>query len=134
MSSRCACCAYHSGNASVANSVRRPADVGWSEKLAKKRNKQAVGLAKLDGRKEPYPDVPTRTASASLQNFDEISIGLGPVAPKATPQRIINKLNREVAHISSQPDAREKFNQTGIFAMTGTPGEFAAFIRREAAR
>jgi tripartite-type tricarboxylate transporter receptor subunit TctC len=29
---------------------------------------------------------------------------------------------------------RETFNQTGNFAVTGTPQEFSAFIRREAAR
>jgi tripartite-type tricarboxylate transporter receptor subunit TctC len=91
-------------------------------------------LAKLDGRKDPYPDVPTLAAAASLQNFDDISIWLGLVAPKATPTPIIDKLNREVVHILSQPDVREKFNQTGNFAVTGTPEEFAAFIRSEAAR
>jgi tripartite-type tricarboxylate transporter receptor subunit TctC len=91
-------------------------------------------LAKLDGRKEPYPDVPTLATAASLQNFDDISIWLGLVAPKATPRPIIDKLNREVVHILSQPDVREKFNQTGNFAVTSTPEEFAAFIRNEAAR
>jgi tripartite-type tricarboxylate transporter receptor subunit TctC len=34
----------------------------------------------------------------------------------------------------SEPDVREKFNQTGNFAVTSTPEEFAAFIRNEAAR
>jgi tripartite-type tricarboxylate transporter receptor subunit TctC len=91
-------------------------------------------LAKLDGRKEPYPDMPTLAAAAGLQNFDDISIWLGLVAPKATPRPIIDKLNREVVHILSQPDVREKFNQTGNFAVTSTAAEFAAFIRSEAAR
>jgi tripartite-type tricarboxylate transporter receptor subunit TctC len=91
-------------------------------------------LAKLDGRKDPYPDVPTLAAAAGLQNFDDISIWLGLVAPKATPAPIIDKLNREVVHILAQPDVREKFNQTGNFAVTSTPEEFAAFIRGEAAR
>jgi tripartite-type tricarboxylate transporter receptor subunit TctC len=91
-------------------------------------------LAKLDGRNEPYPDVPTLAAAASLQNFDDISIWLGLVAPKATPRPIIDKLNREVVHILSEPDVREKFNQTGNFAMTSTPEEFAAFVRNEAER
>jgi tripartite-type tricarboxylate transporter receptor subunit TctC len=91
-------------------------------------------LAKLDGRNEPYPDVPTLAAAGGLQNFDDISIWLGLVAPKATPAPIIDKLNREVVHILSEPDVREKFNQTGNFAVTSTPEEFAAFIRNEAAR
>jgi tripartite-type tricarboxylate transporter receptor subunit TctC len=91
-------------------------------------------LAKLDSRKEPYPNVPTLAAAAALQNFEDISIWLGLVAPKATPAPIIDKLNREVVHILSQPDVREKFNQTGNFAVTSTSEEFAAFIRNEAAR
>jgi tripartite-type tricarboxylate transporter receptor subunit TctC len=91
-------------------------------------------LAKLDGRNEPYPDVPTLAVAASLQNFDDISIWLGLVAPKATPRPIIDKLNREVVHILSEPDVREKFNQTGNFAVTSTPQKFSAFIRNEAAR
>ena len=39
-----------------------------------------------------------------------------------------------MVHILSEPDVREKFNQTGNFAVTDTPEEFAAFIRSEAAR
>jgi tripartite-type tricarboxylate transporter receptor subunit TctC len=95
---------------------------------------KARALAKLDGRKEPYPDAPTLAAADGRQNFEDISIWLGLVAPKATPAPIIDKLNREVVHILSQPDVREKFNQTGNFAVTSTPEEFAAFIRGEAAR
>jgi tripartite-type tricarboxylate transporter receptor subunit TctC len=91
-------------------------------------------LAKLDGRNEPYPDLPTLAAAAGLQNFDDISIWLGLVAPKATPAAIIGKLNREVVRILSEPDVREKFNQTGNFAVTSTPEEFAALIGNEAAR
>jgi tripartite-type tricarboxylate transporter receptor subunit TctC len=91
-------------------------------------------LAKLDSRKDAYPDVPTLAAAGNLQTFEDISICLGPVAPKATPAPIIDKLNREVVHILSEPDVREKFNQTGNFAVTSTPEEFDAFIRKEAAR
>jgi tripartite-type tricarboxylate transporter receptor subunit TctC len=78
--------------------------------------------------------VPTLAAAAGPQNFDGISIWLGLVAPKGTPAPIIDKLNREVVHILSEPDVRGKFNQSGNFAVTSTPEEFAAFIRREAER
>jgi tripartite-type tricarboxylate transporter receptor subunit TctC len=91
-------------------------------------------LAKLDGRKEPYPDLPTLATAGNLQNFDDISVWLGLVAPRATPAPIVDKLNREVVRILSEPAVREKFNQTGNFAVTSTPQEFSAFIRGEAAR
>lgn len=95
---------------------------------------KARALAKLDQRKEPYPDVPTLAAAADLQNFDDLAVWLGMVAPKATPRPIIGKLNAEIVHILSEPDVKAKFDQTGNFAVTDTPEEFAAFIRKEAAR
>ncbi len=91
-------------------------------------------LAKLDSRKEPYPELPTLAAAGDLQNFDDLSVWLGLVAPKGTPQPIVEKLNHEVVHILSEPDVQQKFNQTGNFTFTSTPDDFAAFIRREAAR
>jgi len=95
---------------------------------------KARALAKLDSRKEPYPDLPTLAAAADLQNFDDLSVWLGMVAPRATPKPIVDKLNREIVHILSEPDVKAKFDNTGNFAVTDTPDEFAAFIRKEAAR
>jgi tripartite-type tricarboxylate transporter receptor subunit TctC len=91
-------------------------------------------LAKLDRRKEPYPDVPTLAAAAGLTDFDDLSVWLGLVAPKGTPQPIVDKLNREVVRILAEPDVRQKFNQSGNFAVTSTPDEFSAFIKKEAER
>jgi tripartite-type tricarboxylate transporter receptor subunit TctC len=91
-------------------------------------------LAKLDSRKEPYPALPTLAAAGDLQNFDDLSVWLGLVAPKGTPKPIVDKLNHEVLHILSEPDVQKKFNQSGNFAVTSTPEEFATFIRKEADR
>ena len=59
---------------------------------------------------------------------------LGLVAPKGTPKPIIDKLQQKTAQILSDPAVREKSERTGNYAMTSTPAEFAAFIRREADR
>jgi tripartite-type tricarboxylate transporter receptor subunit TctC len=91
-------------------------------------------LAKLDSRKQPYPDLPTLATAAGLPDLDDLSVWLGLVAPKGTPKPIIDKLNHEVVHIISEPDVQEKFNQTGNFAFTSTPEDFSAFIRKEADR
>src|SRR5579863_5001605 len=40
---------------------------------------KARALAKLDLRKEPYPDVPTLAAAADLKNFDDLAVWLGMV-------------------------------------------------------
>jgi tripartite-type tricarboxylate transporter receptor subunit TctC len=95
---------------------------------------KARALAKLDRRKEPYPDVPTLAAAGELQNFDDLAVWLGMVAPKGTPKPIIDKLNAEIVRILSEPDVKAKFDQTGNFAVTDTPEDFSAFIRKEAAR
>jgi tripartite-type tricarboxylate transporter receptor subunit TctC len=91
-------------------------------------------LAKLDSRKEPYPDLPTLAVAGDLPDLDDLSVWLGLVAPKGTPKPIIDKLNHEVVRILSEPDVRQQFNQSGNFAVTSTPEEFSAFIRNEAAR
>jgi tripartite-type tricarboxylate transporter receptor subunit TctC len=95
---------------------------------------KARALAKLDSRKEPYPDLPTLGAAGELQNFDDLGVWLGMVAPKGTPKPIINKLNTEIVHILSEPDVKAKFDQAGNFAVTDTPEDFAVFIRKEASR
>ena len=99
------------------------------------RKRQGARAGKLDGRKEPYPDVPTLAAAGSLQNIrGYFPSGSAWSRPRRRLKPIIDKLNREIVHILSEPDVREKFNQTGNFAVTSTPEEFAAFIRNEAAR
>jgi tripartite-type tricarboxylate transporter receptor subunit TctC len=91
-------------------------------------------LAKLDSRATPYPNVPTLAQAADLRDFDDLSVWLGLVAPKGTPKAIIDKINREVVQILADPEVRRTFDQTGNFAVTSTPEEFDAFIRKEANR
>ncbi len=91
-------------------------------------------LAKLDSRRTPYPELPTLAAAADLPELDDVSVWLGLVAPKGTPKTIIDKINHEVVRILADPGVRQKFDQSGNFAVTSTPEEFEAFIRREADR
>jgi tripartite-type tricarboxylate transporter receptor subunit TctC len=91
-------------------------------------------LAKLDSRRTPYPELPTLADAAGLPDLDDVSVWLGLVAPKGTPKTIIDKINHEVVRILADPGVRQKFDQSGNFAVTSTPEEFEAFIRREADR
>jgi tripartite-type tricarboxylate transporter receptor subunit TctC len=95
---------------------------------------QIRALAKLDSRRTPYPELPTLAAAADLPDLDDVSVWLGLVAPKGTPKPIIDKINREVVRILADPSVRQKFDQSGNFAVSSTPEEFAAFIRKEANR
>jgi len=95
---------------------------------------QIRALAKLDSRRTPYPELPTLAGAADLRDFDDVSVWLGLVAPKGTPKVIIDKINREVVRILADPAVRQKFDQSGNFAVSSTPEEFEAFIRKEADR
>jgi tripartite-type tricarboxylate transporter receptor subunit TctC len=90
-------------------------------------------LAKFDAR--PFPLVPNApNVTAIVPNLDEIVVWLGLVAPKGTPPAIVEKLQREVAKILLHPAIKAKADTAGLYPATDTPAEFAAFIRKEAAR
>jgi len=94
---------------------------------------QSRVLAKFDGRPFPLaPDAPN--VSAVVPNLDEIVVWLGLVAPKGTPPVIVEKLAREVAKVLLDPAIKAKADAAGLYPATDTPGEFAEFIRKEAAR
>jgi tripartite-type tricarboxylate transporter receptor subunit TctC len=92
-------------------------------------------LAKFDNR--PFPPaagVPTVASALGLSGFDELTVWLGLVAPKGTPSAIVDKLHGEVAKILADPDVKAKADAAGLFPVTATPAEFAAFIRKESER
>jgi tripartite-type tricarboxylate transporter receptor subunit TctC len=92
-------------------------------------------LAKFDGRPfPPAPDAPLVSQVAGLANFDEVTVWLGLVAPKGTPQPIAEKLSRKVAETLADPAIKQKADAAGLYPSTSTPAEFAAFIRKEAER
>ena len=55
------------------------------------------------------------------------------LAPKGTPQPIIDKLNAEVVAILNMPDVRERFAAGGVSTIPSSPGELDARIKRELA-
>jgi tripartite-type tricarboxylate transporter receptor subunit TctC len=92
-------------------------------------------LAKFDGRPfPPAPNAPLISEAAGLPNFDEVTVWLGLVAPKGTPQPIVDKLHRQIALTLADPGIKQKADAAGLFPSTSTPAEFAAFIRKEAER
>ncbi len=91
-------------------------------------------LAKLDPRPLPaVPDLPTLKAATGI-DLGEITVWLGLVAPHGTPSAIVDKLAAETAKILSDPQVKARANSVGLFPVTNTPAEFAAFIQQEAAR
>ncbi len=92
-------------------------------------------LGKLDRDAPPsMAAIPPLADAAGLTNLDDISVWLGLVAPKGTPQPIIDKINAEVVKVLGDPGVREKSERTGNYPVTNTPEQFSAFIRKEADR
>ena len=77
------------------------------------------------------PEVPT-TAEAGLPGY-ESSQWYGIVAPARLPQPIQQRLSSELTRIVAQPATRQKFATQGADAMSETPAEFAAYIKRDLA-
>jgi tripartite-type tricarboxylate transporter receptor subunit TctC len=96
---------------------------------------QLRALARMNHREVPaLAGVPVLADAAGLNGFDDLSIWLGLVAPKGTPQPIIVRLNREVVRILADPAVRQKSEATGGYIETTTPEGMRAFMRHEADR
>ena len=91
-------------------------------------------LAKLDPRPLPaVPHLPTLKAATGI-DLGDIAVWLGLMAPYGTPPAVIEKLAAEVAKILGDPQVKARADAVGLFPVTDTPTEFAAFIQQEAAR
>jgi tripartite-type tricarboxylate transporter receptor subunit TctC len=78
------------------------------------------------------PQVPT-FAEIGLSGY-ELRIWTGVVAPRGTPQSIIDKLNRTIQAILKTPDIDRAITDEGGQAGATSPAQFAAFIKADRAR
>jgi len=78
------------------------------------------------------PDVPS-FAELGYARMD-ISLWYGIVAPAATPQPIVQRLNSEFVKILNMPDIRKSFTEQGADIQGGTPAWYDMFMREESAR
>lgn len=75
------------------------------------------------------PDVPT-VAEQGLAGYDTFE-WYGLFAPAATPQPIVDKLNREINRIIELPDVKQKFMAQGAEPQNMTPEQFRTFFMGE---
>ena len=79
-------------------------------------------------RSEVLPDLPT--VAEFVPGYEATSwYGLG--APKGTPAEIIDKLNREVAAIMTDPKLRSRFLELGATPLSGSPADFGKHVADE---
>jgi len=92
---------------------------------------RVVGVASAK-RVSLLPDVPT-LAESGIKDAEAI-VWFGMSGPPGLPRAIVDKLNREVNKALTLPDVKQRLDQLGLEVQGGTPQEFAAFIRNEAAK
>ncbi|MBI2226570.1 MAG: tripartite tricarboxylate transporter substrate binding protein [Betaproteobacteria bacterium] len=89
----------------------------------------AVSSAK---RAPTLPSVPTLSESG-LTGYERAGWN-GVLAPAGVPKEIIARLNAAIIKAVNTPETKEAIVKQGLVAQTGTPGEFAAFIRDQLAQ
>ena len=80
-------------------------------------------------RSSALPDVPT-TLETGIANA-EYPIWFGLFLPAKTPREIVAKLHGETLNALQSPKVREKLAALGIESMEMSPGDFAAFVKKE---
>jgi tripartite-type tricarboxylate transporter receptor subunit TctC len=78
------------------------------------------------------PDVPT-VAEIGVQGF-ESGTWFAIVAPPKTPQKLLDRLNKAVNEILSEPTVKSKFAELGVQPVGGTLAETDTFVARERKR
>jgi tripartite-type tricarboxylate transporter receptor subunit TctC len=78
------------------------------------------------------PEVPT-FAEAGLPGFVAEN-WWGAFVPAATPKPIADKLNTDLARAMGSSDIKQKFEEMGVEALSGTPEALRDFVRAEAER
>ena len=99
--------------------------------LVKSGMVRALGTSGL-ARSPILPDVPT-IAEAGVPGF-AFSQWVGFMAPKGTPQPILDLLNRTITGILSRPDIRTAWEQQGATPMVMTQPQFTAYMADEVAK
>ena len=91
------------------------------------------GLAVTSAKRVPaFSELPT-IAEAGVPGFD-VAAWAGVIVPAGVPKAVVMRLNAEVNKALAAPGVADKLPVLGLQIAGGTPEQFAAHIRKEAAR
>jgi len=77
------------------------------------------------------PEIPT-VDEAGVSGY-QVSVWFGVVAPAATPKDVVARLNAEINRVIGLPEVKERFSQSGIEIVGGSPEVFERQIREQVA-
>ena len=88
------------------------------------------GLATTgQARSSILPDMPT-VSEAGVAGY-EATIWLGLMAPKGTPDTVVNRLNTAITTIVTRPDIKKQWGDKGATPMVMSPIEFQAYLEQD---
>ena len=91
------------------------------------------GLAVTSAKRVPaFSDLPT-ISEAGVPGFD-VQAWAGVLVPARVPKPIVQRLNAEINKALATPAVAEKLPDLGLIVVGSTPEQFAAHIKKEAAR
>jgi tripartite-type tricarboxylate transporter receptor subunit TctC len=83
-------------------------------------------------RNPKLPNVPTM--KEALPPGFELNAWFGILAPAGVPADVVTRLNAEINKVLNNPAMQERLQADGTAVFTSTPEEFAALMKRDAAR
>src|SRR6266851_89737 len=90
-------------------------------------------LAVMSGeRSDAFPDVPT-LKEAGLPDL-EVETWYAIFAPAGTPMEVVNRLNRDINSLLTDPQIKDLLSKQGMAAAGGAPERFGELVKRELAR
>lgn len=92
---------------------------------------RAIGIS-TPRRSDAMPGIPT-LAELGLASFDS-SAWFGVFAPARTPPAVVEKLNRELVRVLSDPETGRRFGELMAVPAWSTPEQFAALVRADIAK
>ena len=92
------------------------------------------GIAVTSRKRSPlFPDLPALAETKALEDVDTTN-WFGVLAPKSTPQPIVDKLNRSIVQALKDERVVSLLKAQALEIVGNSPAEFAAFIRAEHAK
>lgn len=104
----------------------------WPEFRSHLQASKLVTVGMAAAKRSVYaPDIPTLTEQGVVIESNTWS---GLLAPAATPDVVVRRINADVNRALATPAVTEAFNIGGIASLRGTPDRFATFIGSEIAK
>ncbi|MDQ7957337.1 MAG: tripartite tricarboxylate transporter substrate binding protein [Pseudomonadota bacterium] len=104
----------------------------WPEFRGHVQSGKLVALGMATKQRSVYaPDIPTLAEQGVAVESNSWN---GLLAPAATPDAVVQAMNAAVNRALAAPTVTAAFEKGGIASLSGTPEQFAAFIRSEIAK